>query len=97
MAKHLGEEFTAIISGVTEWGIYAEIEENLCEGMISIRSMEDDNYVLDADNYCLIGSRLGKKYQMGDRITVQIKNADLAKKQLDYILVAGEEEKEEGK
>ena len=87
MAKHLGEEFTAIISGVTEWGIYAEIEENLCEGMISIRSMEDDTYVLDADNYCLIGSRNGKKYQMGDRINIQIKNADLAKKQLDYVII----------
>ena len=87
MAKHLGEEFTAIISGVTEWGIYAEIEENLCEGMVSIRSMEDDTYILDADNYCLVGSRHGKKYQMGDRVNVQIKNADLAKKQLDYILV----------
>jgi len=92
MAKHLGEEFTAIISGVTEWGLYTEIEENLCEGMVSIRSMVDDNYVLDADNYCLVGSRYGKKYQMGDRVTIQIKNADLAKKQLDYILVEGEKE-----
>lgn len=92
MAKHLGEEFSAIISGVTEWGIYAEIEENLCEGMVSTRSMEDDTYVLDAENYCLIGTKFGKKYQMGDRVTVQIKNADLAKKQLDYILVKSEEE-----
>lgn len=87
MSKHVGEEYTAIISGVTDWGIYAEIEENHCEGMVSIRSLDDDNYVLDADNYCLIGSKTGKKLQMGDRIVVQIKNADLAKKQLDYILV----------
>jgi exoribonuclease R len=87
MAKHLGEEYPAIISGVTDWGVYAEIEENLCEGMISIRSLEDDTYVLDADNYCLIGTRTGKKLQMGDRILVKIKNADLAKKQLDYVLV----------
>ena len=87
MSKHLGERFKAIISGVTDWGIYAEIEENLCEGMISIRSLTDDTYVLDADNYCIIGQNLGNKYQMGDEILVEIKNADLSKKQLDFELV----------
>lgn len=87
MGKHLGERFKAIISGVTDWGIYAEIEENLCEGMISMRDMNDDTYVLDADNYCVIGQSTGKKYQMGDEILIEIKNADLSKKQLDFILV----------
>ena len=87
MSKHLGERFKAIISGVTDWGIYAEIEENLCEGMISMRDLTDDTYVLDADNYCMIGQRSGKKYQMGDEVLIEIKNADLSKKQLDFILV----------
>ena len=87
MSKHLGERFKAIISGVTDWGIYAEIQENLCEGMISIRNLTDDTYVLDADNYCIIGQTTGNKYQMGDEILVEIKNADLSKKQLDFTLV----------
>lgn len=87
MSKHLGERFKAIISGVTDWGIYAEIQENLCEGMISIRNLTDDTYVLDADNYCIIGQTNGNKYQMGDEILVEIKNADLSKKQLDFNLV----------
>ena len=87
MSKHLGERFKAIISGVTDWGIYAEIQENLCEGMISIRTLTDDSYVLDADNYCIIGQTNGNKYQMGDEILVEIKNADLSKKQLDFTLV----------
>lgn len=87
MSKHLGEHFKAIISGVTDWGIYAEIEENLCEGMISMRDMTDDSYVLDADNYCVIGSTTGKKYQMGDEVFIKIKNADLSKKQLDFVIV----------
>ena len=87
MSKHLGERFKAIISGVTDWAIYAEIQENLCEGMISIRNLTDDTYVLDADNYCIIGQTTGNKYQMGDEILVEIKNADLSKKQLDFTLV----------
>ena len=87
MSKHLGERFKAIISGVTDWGIYAEIEENLCEGMISTRNLTDDTYVLDADNYCVIGQNTGNKYQMGDEVLVEIKNADLSKKQLDFTLV----------
>jgi exoribonuclease R len=87
MSNHLGERFKAIISGVTDWGIYAEIEENLCEGMVSIREMNDDTYVLDADNYCIIGKSSGNKFQMGDEVFIEIKNADLSKKQLDFILV----------
>ena len=94
MSKHLGERFKAIISGVTDWGIYAEIEENLCEGMISTRDMTDDTYVLDADNYCVIGQNTGKKYQMGDEVLVEIKSADLSKKQLDFVLVESLEKPE---
>lgn len=87
MSSHLGERFKAIISGVTDWGIYAEIVENLCEGMVSVREMNDDNYVLDSENYCIVGQSTGKKFQMGDEVIIEIKNADLSKKQLDFILV----------
>ena len=87
MSNHLGERYKAIISGVTDWGIYAEIEENLCEGMISLRNMNDDTYILDADNYCIVGQNSGNKFQMGDEVLIEIKNADLSKKQLDFILV----------
>lgn len=87
MAEHIGEEFEAVISGVTDWGIYAEVVDNLCEGMISIKTLEDDDYILDQDNYCLIGRRHGKKLQIGDKLIVKIKSANLAKKQLDYTFV----------
>lgn len=92
MMDKVGQEFEALISGVTEWGIYAEIIENLCEGMISIRSLTDDYYVFDQDNYCLVGKKLGDKFQLGDRLMIQIKNADLAKRQLDYTFVKKIEE-----
>ena len=87
MVSKIGEEFEAVISGVTDWGIYAEIVENLCEGMISVRNMTDDQYVFDQDNFCLVGKRHGEKYQLGDKILIKIKNADLVKRQLDFTLV----------
>ena len=87
MMDKVGQEFEALISGVTEWGIYAEIIENLCEGMISTRSLEDDFYSFDQDNYCLVGKKYGKKFQLGDKIIICIKNADLVKRQLDFTFV----------
>ena len=88
MAEHIGEEFDAVVSGVTDWGIYAEVVENLCEGMISLKTMEGDDYMLDQENYCVIGRRSGDKIQIGDKIKIKIKSANLAKKQLDYTFVA---------
>ena len=87
MVNKIGSEFEAVISGVTDWGIYAEIVENLCEGMISIRTLTDDQYVFDQDNFCLEGKRNGLRYQLGDKILIRIKNADLVKRQLDFTLV----------
>lgn len=87
MMNKVGEEFEAVISGVTEWGVYAEIIENMCEGMISTRSLTDDLYVFDADNFCLVGKKYGDKFQLGDKIIIAIKNADLAKRQLDFTFV----------
>ena len=86
MKDHLGEEFDGIISGVTEWGIYVEINENKCEGLIPIRDLDDDYYYFDEENYCITGKRTNNKYQLGDAITITIANANLEKKQLDFTL-----------
>ncbi|MFT6715623.1 MAG: ribonuclease R [Saprospiraceae bacterium] len=87
MMNKVGQEFEALISGVTEWGMYAEITENLCEGMISIRTMTDDFYSFDQDNFCLVGKKNKEKFQIGDKIIIEIKNADLVKRQLDYLYI----------
>lgn len=88
LIDHIGEDFQATISGVTEWGIYAEIDENKCEGMIPLRDLDDDTYYFDEDNYCAVGRNSGRKYQLGDKIKIRIANANLEKKQLDFT-VAG--------
>jgi len=86
MSDKTGKEFEGIISGVTEWGIYVEIIENQCEGMVNIRELGDDYYEYDEDNYCIRGRSNGKVYTLGDRVTIEVVKADLQKKQLDYRL-----------
>jgi len=86
MSDRLGQVFDGVISGVTEWGIYVELIENKCEGMIPIRDLDDDYYTFDDKNYCLVGRRFHKKYQLGDEITVKVAKANLDKKQLDFVL-----------
>lgn len=83
----IGAQFEAVISGVTDWGIYAEIKENMCEGMIPIRSLTDDTYVFDQDNFCLVGKRYGEQFQLGDELIISVKRADLVKRQLDFEFV----------
>jgi ribonuclease R len=90
----IGEEFQGIISGVTEWGIFVELKENHCEGMIRLRDLQDDNYYFDEDNYCLRGKKYGKVLTLGDEVTIQVKRADLVKKQLDFSLVEITDKKE---
>ncbi len=80
------EEFTGMISGVTEWGLYIEIADNKCEGLLRIRDLKDDFYELDEENYCLIGHRTKKVYRLGDSLKVRLKSADLMKKQIDFML-----------
>ncbi len=80
------EEFTGMISGVTEWGLYIEIADNKCEGLLRIRDLKDDFYELDEENYCLIGHRTKKVYRLGDTLKVRLKSADLMKKQIDFML-----------
>ncbi len=87
MKDHVGQEFTGVISGVTEWGFYVELDENKCEGMVSIRNLDDDFYRFDDDNYCIIGRKYKKKYQLGDQVKVLVAAANLIKKQLDFELV----------
>jgi len=87
LEENIGNTFTGIISGVTEWGMYVEIIENKCEGMIRLRDIADDFYVLDEKNYCIIGQRKKKKYQLGDEVKVKVKKVDLAKRQIDFSLI----------
>ena len=92
MVDHKDEQFLGVISGVTEWGIYVEIIENKCEGMVSLRELRDDHYSFDRDQYAVIGNRTKKVYQLGDEVYVKVKQADLVKKQLDFTLIGSKEE-----
>ena len=87
MEDHKDEEFKGVISGVTEWGIYVEIIENKCEGMVRIRDIKDDYYTFDESEYALVGERKGKKYQLGDEVMVMVKSTDLIKRHLDFSLI----------
>lgn len=84
MSEHLGKVFDGVISGVTEWGLYVELKENMCEGLIPIRCLDDDYYEYDDKNFCLIGRRYRHRYSLGDAITVRVAQANLDRKQLDF-------------
>jgi len=92
MEDHKNENFVGVISGVTDWGIYVEIIQNKCEGMVSVRDMTDDHYAFDEDHYALIGKNSKTMYQLGDEVIVKVKNTDLVKKHLDFTLVCKHEE-----
>jgi ribonuclease R len=83
----IGEVFDGIISGVTEWGLYVEITENKCEGMIRLRDLDDDFYEFDDTNYCVVGARTRNKYTLGDNVKIQVVRCDLLKKQNDFKLI----------
>ncbi len=87
MQDHQDQEFIGVISGVTDWGIYVEIEENKCEGMVRIRDIKDDYYKFDQDEYALVGETTKNMYQLGEEVVVKVKNADLIKKHLDFLLI----------
>ncbi len=86
MADKIGQEFDAVVSGVTAYGLFCEIVENKCEGMIPIYEIPDDHYSFDEDNFRLIGKTTGRRIQLGDPIKIKIARADLEKKQLDFIM-----------
>ncbi len=88
LQNQIGTEYIGIISGVTEWGMYVEIEENKCEGMVRLRDITDDFYTLDEKNYAIIGQRKKKVYQLGDEVQIKVKKVDLDKRQIDFTLIS---------
>ena len=87
MSERLGQTFDGVISGVTEWGLYVELNENKCEGMVPIRDLDDDYYEFDEKSYCLKGRKKHRTYSLGDSITIRVARANIEKKQLDFALV----------
>ena len=87
LADHLGEVFDGVISGVTEWGLYVELNSNKCEGMVPIRDLTDDYYEFDEKNFCVVGRHTNTRYRLGDNITIQVARANLERKQLDFAIV----------
>ncbi len=87
LGDKIGQIFKGVISGVTEYGVFVEITENKCEGMIRTREMKDDQYFFDEENYRLVGRRTGRIYSLGDPVMIKVKRADLVKKQLDFEFV----------
>ena len=87
MQDRLGEIYEGVISGVTEWGFYVELDANKCEGLVPVRDLADDYYDYDEKNYCLIGRKYHNKYTLGDIVKVQVARADLDRKQLDFTLI----------
>ena len=87
MGDKLGEEYDAHISGITSYGIYAEIDDNHCEGMVPMRDLDDDYYDFDERNFCLVGRRRHHRYQLGDPIRIRVAAANVEKKQLDFVIV----------
>ena len=85
MSDKLGKVYDGVVSGVTEWGIYVEINENKCEGMIPIRELDDDFYELDEKNYRLVGRRTRREYRLGQPVTIKVAKANLERRQLDFI------------
>ncbi len=91
MQDHQDREFVGVISGVTEWGMYVEIIENKCEGMVRIRDIKGDYYIFDEKEYSIVGERTKKTYQLGDEVVVMVKNTDLVKRHLDFALIGKNE------
>jgi ribonuclease R len=87
MNSRIGEEFMGMISGVTEWGIFVELVDNRCEGLIRIKDLRDDQYFIDEKNYCLIGRKSKRKLSLGDKVKIEVLSADMMKKQLNFALV----------
>ena len=86
MQDKIGQQFPGVISGVTDWGIYVELE-NKCEGMVPLHQLDDDFYIFDEKNYCITGRHTNTSYQIGDEVKVEISRANLEKKQLDFVLI----------
>lgn len=82
----IGQEFSGIVSGVTRWGLYVELEDSKSEGMVSVNDLDDDYYEVDEDNYCIRGRNNGKIIRLGDRVLIEVKDVNLHRRQIDFIL-----------
>ena len=91
MEDKIGNEYDAHISGIQSYGIYCEIDENHCEGMVPMRDLDDDYYEFDERNYCLVGRRHHQKYQLGDPVRIKVARANMEKRQLDFTLAEDED------
>lgn len=87
MQNNKETQFSGVISGVTEWGIYVEITENKCEGMVRIKDLKEDYFTFDSENYSLVGEQTNKRYQLGDQVLVKVKKADLIQRHLDFTII----------
>jgi len=87
LSDKIGQEFPGVISGVSKWGLFVELIENKCEGMVRLKDLADDYYYLDEDNYQVIGHNTKNKYKLGDEITIKIKSVDAQRKEIDFIIV----------
>ena len=92
MEESVGETFNGVISGVTEWGLYVEIIENKCEGMIRLREIDGDYFYFDEKNHRIVGHNYGRVLQLGDEIQIKVKNADLYNRRLEFELVDEDDE-----
>ncbi|HEX7411676.1 MAG TPA: ribonuclease R, partial [Bacteroidales bacterium] len=87
LSDKIGQTFTGLISGVSKFGLYVELKESKCEGMVSMRFMKDDYYYLDDENYRVVGQRYGRQYKLGDPVIIKVRSVNLQKKQMDFELV----------
>jgi exoribonuclease R len=87
MQDKVGEIYGGTVSGVSDFGLFVELEDNKCEGLVRMKSLGDDFYTFNPDNYAIEGRRTGKIYRIGDEVTIRVMKADLSKKQLDFDLV----------
>jgi ribonuclease R len=87
MSDKIGMIFDGVISGVTEWGLYVELKDNLCEGLVPMRDLTDDFYEFDEKTYSLVGQRKKQVYRLGDPVKIKVMRANLEKKQLDFSLI----------
>ena len=88
MQRYVGQSFDGVVSGVTDWGVFVELDENKCEGMVRIRDLKEDNYYFDPSEYALVGHRTGNQIQLGEKVKVMIKSADLEKRQIDLAFIS---------
>jgi hypothetical protein len=84
MEQFLGEQFDGIISGVTDWGVFVEVPETACEGLVRLREFRDDYYSVDSERHCLVGERWGKEFRLGDPLRIVVKEVDVVRKTIDF-------------